>query len=26
VADTEAPNVRKIFDEEGSHRTHSVGI
>jgi hypothetical protein len=26
VADTEAPIVRKIFDEEGSRRTHSVGI
>jgi hypothetical protein len=26
VADTEAPIVRKIFDEEGSRRTHSVGM
>src|SRR4051812_3722672 len=26
VADSDAPIVRKIFDEEGSRRTHSVGI
>jgi len=26
VPDTEAPTIRKILDEEGSHRTHSVGV
>ena len=26
VPDTESPTVRKIFDEEGSRTTHSVGI
>jgi hypothetical protein len=26
VPDTEAPVVRKIFDEEGSRRTHSIGL
>ena len=26
VSDTEAADVRKIFDEEGSRRTHAVGL
>jgi len=26
VPDSEAATIRKIFDEEGSHRTHSVGV